>query len=150
MYLWWLCRVRQSAYFLTSDFVLSFVSFLNSVPANTQWWLIMRRAALKSSQWRAETWCSSSRRGMTGSGEKTASTCCWLGEVKHARVYSSTAVIALLCVLWPRRFVRNLSTSKEGWIAAANLITLIGKSKSCQSLTSSGIPTNRPKLSANR
>ncbi|GAA6227372.1 guanine nucleotide exchange factor DBS isoform X2 [Lates japonicus] len=33
--------------------------------------------------------------------------------------------------------VRNLSTSKEGWIAAANLITLIGKSKSCQSLTSS-------------
>ncbi|XP_036966576.1 guanine nucleotide exchange factor DBS isoform X7 [Acanthopagrus latus] len=34
-------------------------------------------------------------------------------------------------------FVRNLSTSKEGWIAAANLITLIGKSKSCQSLTSS-------------
>ncbi|CAJ1079681.1 guanine nucleotide exchange factor DBS isoform X2 [Xyrichtys novacula] len=34
-------------------------------------------------------------------------------------------------------FVRNLSTSKEGWIAAANLITIIGKSKSCQSLTSS-------------
>ncbi|XP_060909292.1 guanine nucleotide exchange factor DBS isoform X12 [Labrus mixtus] len=34
-------------------------------------------------------------------------------------------------------FVRNLSSSKEGWIAAANLITLIGKSKSCQSLTSS-------------
>ncbi|XP_040005224.1 guanine nucleotide exchange factor DBS isoform X1 [Xiphias gladius] len=34
-------------------------------------------------------------------------------------------------------FVRNLSTTKEGWIAAANLITLIGKSKSCQSLTSS-------------
>uniref|UniRef100_A0A8C4HM31 MCF.2 cell line derived transforming sequence like n=1 Tax=Dicentrarchus labrax TaxID=13489 RepID=A0A8C4HM31_DICLA len=35
-------------------------------------------------------------------------------------------------------FVHNLSTSKEGWIAAANLIKLIGKSKSCQSLTSSG------------
>ncbi|XP_061578947.1 guanine nucleotide exchange factor DBS-like [Cololabis saira] len=34
-------------------------------------------------------------------------------------------------------FVRNLSSSKEGWIAAANLLTLIGKSKSCQSLTSS-------------
>ncbi|XP_060944121.1 guanine nucleotide exchange factor DBS-like isoform X5 [Limanda limanda] len=34
-------------------------------------------------------------------------------------------------------FVRNLSTSKEGWIASANLITLITKSKSCQSLTSS-------------
>ncbi|KAM9710124.1 guanine nucleotide exchange factor DBS isoform 5-T5 [Menidia menidia] len=34
-------------------------------------------------------------------------------------------------------FVRNLNSSKEGWIAAANLITLIGKSKSCQSLTSS-------------
>lgn len=34
-------------------------------------------------------------------------------------------------------FVRNLSSSKEGWIAAANLITLISKSKSCQSLTSS-------------
>ncbi|CAK6959197.1 guanine nucleotide exchange factor DBS isoform X7 [Scomber scombrus] len=34
-------------------------------------------------------------------------------------------------------FVRNLSTSKEGWIAAPNLITLIEKSKSCQSLSSS-------------
>ncbi|XP_008326328.1 guanine nucleotide exchange factor DBS isoform X3 [Cynoglossus semilaevis] len=34
-------------------------------------------------------------------------------------------------------FVRNLSSCKEGWIAANNLITLIGKSKSCQSLTSS-------------
>ncbi|KAM9344031.1 guanine nucleotide exchange factor DBS [Pholidichthys leucotaenia] len=34
-------------------------------------------------------------------------------------------------------FVHNLNTSKEGWIAAANLINLIGKSKSCQSLTSS-------------
>ncbi|XP_075870691.1 guanine nucleotide exchange factor DBS isoform X4 [Nelusetta ayraudi] len=34
-------------------------------------------------------------------------------------------------------FVRNLSTSKEGVIAAANLVLLIGKSKSCQSLTSS-------------
>ncbi|XP_044073328.1 guanine nucleotide exchange factor DBS isoform X8 [Siniperca chuatsi] len=33
--------------------------------------------------------------------------------------------------------VRNLSTSVEGWITAANLIMLIGKSKSCQSLTSS-------------
>uniref|UniRef100_A0A3Q1FRQ5 MCF.2 cell line derived transforming sequence like n=1 Tax=Acanthochromis polyacanthus TaxID=80966 RepID=A0A3Q1FRQ5_9TELE len=42
-------------------------------------------------------------------------------------------------------FVRNLNTSKEGWIAAAHLITLIGKSKSCQSLTSSGIQTNDPK-----
>ncbi|XP_074514944.1 guanine nucleotide exchange factor DBS isoform X5 [Sebastes fasciatus] len=36
--------------------------------------------------------------------------------------------------LW---LVRNLSSSKEGWIAAANLITLIEKSKSRQSLTSS-------------
>ncbi|KAF3694687.1 Guanine nucleotide exchange factor DBS DBL's big sister MCF2-transforming sequence-like protein [Channa argus] len=34
-------------------------------------------------------------------------------------------------------FVQNLRTSKEGWITAANLIALIGKSKSCQSLTSS-------------
>uniref|UniRef100_A0A667ZRY6 MCF.2 cell line derived transforming sequence like n=1 Tax=Myripristis murdjan TaxID=586833 RepID=A0A667ZRY6_9TELE len=34
-------------------------------------------------------------------------------------------------------FVRNLRTSKEGWVAAANLLTLIGESKSCQSLTSS-------------
>ncbi|KAM4558493.1 guanine nucleotide exchange factor DBS isoform 4-T4 [Odontesthes bonariensis] len=34
-------------------------------------------------------------------------------------------------------FVRNLNTSKEGWIAAANLITFIEKSKSCQSLSSS-------------
>ncbi|KAM4561115.1 guanine nucleotide exchange factor DBS isoform 1-T1 [Fundulus diaphanus] len=34
-------------------------------------------------------------------------------------------------------FVRNLNTSKEGWMATANLLTLIGKSKSCQSLSSS-------------
>uniref|UniRef100_A0A8C3AE02 MCF.2 cell line derived transforming sequence like n=1 Tax=Cyclopterus lumpus TaxID=8103 RepID=A0A8C3AE02_CYCLU len=34
-------------------------------------------------------------------------------------------------------FVRNLSSSKEGWIAAAHLIALIEKSKSCPSLTSS-------------
>ncbi|XP_033842591.1 guanine nucleotide exchange factor DBS isoform X4 [Periophthalmus magnuspinnatus] len=33
--------------------------------------------------------------------------------------------------------VRNLSTSKEGWIAASNLISLVKKSKSCQSLNSS-------------
>nr|XP_020465015.1 guanine nucleotide exchange factor DBS-like isoform X2 [Monopterus albus] len=35
-------------------------------------------------------------------------------------------------------FVRNLSTAKEAWVTAANLITFIGKSISCQSLTSSG------------
>ncbi|XP_054642993.1 guanine nucleotide exchange factor DBS isoform X1 [Dunckerocampus dactyliophorus] len=33
--------------------------------------------------------------------------------------------------------VRNLNTSMEGWMASANLVTLIAKSKSCQSLTSS-------------
>lgn len=38
------------------------------------------------------------------------------------------------------RLVRNLSTSKEGMMAVANLMSLIGKSKSCQSLTSSGNP----------
>lgn len=37
------------------------------------------------------------------------------------------------------RFVRNLNTSKESWMAAANLMTLMEKSKSCQSLSSSGI-----------
>uniref|UniRef100_A0A1A8PGZ5 MCF.2 cell line derived transforming sequence-like n=1 Tax=Nothobranchius rachovii TaxID=451742 RepID=A0A1A8PGZ5_9TELE len=36
-----------------------------------------------------------------------------------------------------RWFVRNLNTSQEGWMAAANLLALMGKSKSCQSLTSS-------------
>lgn len=41
--------------------------------------------------------------------------------------------------------MRNLNTSKEGWIPAANLINLIGKSKSCQSLTSSGTLRNSPK-----
>uniref|UniRef100_A0A669D1A0 MCF.2 cell line derived transforming sequence like n=1 Tax=Oreochromis niloticus TaxID=8128 RepID=A0A669D1A0_ORENI len=40
------------------------------------------------------------------------------------------------------QLVRNLNTSKEGWIPAANLINLIGKSKSCQSLTSSGTLRN--------
>uniref|UniRef100_A0A672H9Y8 Mcf.2 cell line derived transforming sequence-like b n=1 Tax=Salarias fasciatus TaxID=181472 RepID=A0A672H9Y8_SALFA len=35
-------------------------------------------------------------------------------------------------------FVRNLNTCKEAWVPAANLIALIGKSKSCQSLSSSG------------
>ncbi|KAF7653542.1 hypothetical protein LDENG_00081850 [Lucifuga dentata] len=34
-------------------------------------------------------------------------------------------------------FVRNLRTGKEGCVAAANLISIVGKSKSCQSLTSS-------------
>uniref|UniRef100_A0A672H9Z3 Mcf.2 cell line derived transforming sequence-like b n=1 Tax=Salarias fasciatus TaxID=181472 RepID=A0A672H9Z3_SALFA len=34
-------------------------------------------------------------------------------------------------------FVRNLNTCKEAWVPAANLIALIGKSKSCQSLSSS-------------
>ncbi|KAM9850920.1 guanine nucleotide exchange factor DBS [Aulostomus maculatus] len=34
-------------------------------------------------------------------------------------------------------FIRNLSSSKEGWVASANLISFIGKSTSCQSLTSS-------------
>ncbi|XP_077472842.1 guanine nucleotide exchange factor DBS-like isoform X7 [Stigmatopora argus] len=33
--------------------------------------------------------------------------------------------------------VRNLNTSTEGWIAAANLLSLLVKSKSCHSLTSS-------------
>ncbi|KAG9331953.1 hypothetical protein JZ751_016353 [Albula glossodonta] len=34
-------------------------------------------------------------------------------------------------------FVRNLKTSKEGWVPAANLLTLIGGSTSSQSLSSS-------------
>ncbi|XP_016327042.1 guanine nucleotide exchange factor DBS-like isoform X2 [Sinocyclocheilus anshuiensis] len=37
-----------------------------------------------------------------------------------------------------RWFVRNLRTNKEGWVPAANLLTLIGESKSSQSLSSSG------------
>uniref|UniRef100_A0A8C1UZV8 Mcf.2 cell line derived transforming sequence-like a n=1 Tax=Cyprinus carpio TaxID=7962 RepID=A0A8C1UZV8_CYPCA len=35
-----------------------------------------------------------------------------------------------------RWFVRNLRTNKEGWVPAANLLTLIGESKSSQSLSS--------------
>ncbi|XP_029924697.1 guanine nucleotide exchange factor DBS isoform X1 [Myripristis murdjan] len=34
-------------------------------------------------------------------------------------------------------FVKNLRTTKEGWVAAANLLTLISESKSSQSLSSS-------------
>uniref|UniRef100_A0A8C9QWL0 MCF.2 cell line derived transforming sequence like n=1 Tax=Scleropages formosus TaxID=113540 RepID=A0A8C9QWL0_SCLFO len=34
-------------------------------------------------------------------------------------------------------FVRNLKTSKEGWVPASNLLSLIGESKSSQSLSSS-------------
>ncbi|XP_039543683.1 guanine nucleotide exchange factor DBS isoform X2 [Pimephales promelas] len=37
-----------------------------------------------------------------------------------------------------RWFVRNLRTNKEGWVPAANLLTLIRQSKSSQSLSSSG------------
>ncbi|XP_075419520.1 guanine nucleotide exchange factor DBS isoform X2 [Tenrec ecaudatus] len=37
--------------------------------------------------------------------------------------------------LW---YVRNLTTSKEGWVSASSLWTLIGKSKSAQCLSSSG------------
>ncbi|XP_077102411.1 guanine nucleotide exchange factor DBS isoform X7 [Siphateles boraxobius] len=36
-----------------------------------------------------------------------------------------------------RWFVRNLRTTKEGWVSAANLLTLIRESKSSQSLSSS-------------
>uniref|UniRef100_A0A8C3ACE3 MCF.2 cell line derived transforming sequence like n=1 Tax=Cyclopterus lumpus TaxID=8103 RepID=A0A8C3ACE3_CYCLU len=43
-------------------------------------------------------------------------------------------------------FVRNLSSSKEGWIAAAHLIALIEKSKSCPSLTSSGVQNKRTQI----
>lgn len=51
-----------------------------------------------------------------------------------------TDILAPVMHLYVRscRLVRNLSTSKEGMITAANLLSLIGKSKSCQSLTSSG------------
>uniref|UniRef100_A0A671MV37 Guanine nucleotide exchange factor DBS-like n=2 Tax=Sinocyclocheilus anshuiensis TaxID=1608454 RepID=A0A671MV37_9TELE len=42
-----------------------------------------------------------------------------------------------------RWFVRNLRTNKEGWVTAANLLTLIGESKSSQSLSSSGNTTSR-------
>uniref|UniRef100_A0A672PLH1 Guanine nucleotide exchange factor DBS-like n=1 Tax=Sinocyclocheilus grahami TaxID=75366 RepID=A0A672PLH1_SINGR len=42
-----------------------------------------------------------------------------------------------------RWFVRNLRTNKEGWVPAANLLTLIGESKSSQSLSSSGNTTSR-------
>lgn len=38
-----------------------------------------------------------------------------------------------------RRFVKNLRSSKEGWVPAANLLSLISESKSSQSLSSSGI-----------
>lgn len=36
------------------------------------------------------------------------------------------------------RFVKNLSSGREGWIPANNLLMLIGNSKSVQSLSSSG------------
>lgn len=36
------------------------------------------------------------------------------------------------------RFVKNLSSGKEGWIPANNLLMLIGNSNSAQSLSSSG------------
>lgn len=42
-----------------------------------------------------------------------------------------------LCVTWCR-FVKNLRSSKEGWMPAANLLSLISESKSSQSLSSSG------------
>ncbi len=62
----------------------------------------------------------------------------------NIKIYSgSTAIIRYF--VWLRRFVRNLSSSKDGWIAAANLVTLVSKSKSCQSLTSSGIQIKYPK-----
>lgn len=38
-----------------------------------------------------------------------------------------------------RRCVKNLRSSKEGWVPAANLLSLISESKSSQSLSSSGI-----------
>ncbi|XP_057246424.1 guanine nucleotide exchange factor DBS isoform X6 [Malurus melanocephalus] len=46
--------------------------------------------------------------------------------------------------LW---FVKNLSTGREGWIPASNLLTLIGNSKSAQSLSSSESGTASSTLS---
>lgn len=68
-----------------------------------------------------------------GSGEKTAP-----GKRRGIKTAFLASVVHY-CV-WSCRLVRNLSTSKEGTMAAANLMSLIGKSKSCQSLTSSGNP----------
>ncbi|TNN53503.1 Guanine nucleotide exchange factor DBS [Liparis tanakae] len=44
--------------------------------------------------------------------------------------------------------VRNLSSSKESWMAAADLVTLIEKSKSCPSLSSSDCPRQRSRRDA--
>ncbi|XP_056287598.1 guanine nucleotide exchange factor DBS isoform X4 [Pseudoliparis swirei] len=55
-------------------------------------------------------------------------------------------------------FVKNLRSGKEGWVAAANLLTLLSESKSSQSLSSSGIlplplhthvPSTLPSCSSN-
>uniref|UniRef100_A0A5F8HBY1 MCF.2 cell line derived transforming sequence like n=1 Tax=Monodelphis domestica TaxID=13616 RepID=A0A5F8HBY1_MONDO len=47
--------------------------------------------------------------------------------------------------LW---FVKNLTTSKEGWVPASNLLALIGNSKSAQSLSSSESGTGSTFLSS--
>lgn len=46
--------------------------------------------------------------------------------------------------LW---FVKNLSSGREGWIPASNLLMLIGNSKSAQSLSSSESGTASSNLS---
>lgn len=48
----------------------------------------------------------------------------------HALLFSEVLVVC--------RFVKNLCSGKDGWVAAANLLSLISESKSSQSLSSSG------------
>lgn len=51
---------------------------------------------------------------------------------------SNEAIWLLIFLYFFFRFVKNLSSGREGWIPASNLLMLIGNSKSAQSLSSSG------------
>ncbi|XP_035762595.1 guanine nucleotide exchange factor DBS [Neolamprologus brichardi] len=70
-------------------------------------------------------------------GKYTVTAECEIGGTQELSVKSGDVVQLVKEGDDGQWLVRNLNTSKEGWIPAANLINLIGKSKSCQSLTSS-------------
>lgn len=59
-----------------------------------------------------------------------------LTEPEYKNIFSLALLFSDVFVVC--RFVKNLCSGKDGWVAAANLLSLISESKSSQSLSSSG------------
>lgn len=62
--------------------------------------------------------------------------CVWKADAE-GKAFKGSKWSSLTCFC-SYRYVKNLTTGREGWIPANNLLMLIGNSKSAQSLSSSG------------